>query len=190
MHCSSSGRLPEDGHIVWVATKVADVVSDPLKSLYGVLHSVVSWCVSVISAQESQSSQTVVNGDHEDVLIDQMIWTVSEAVSILSLERSSMDPDHHRQIAVQRLCVNVQGQAVLIDRGGEERGAGAGRSVFGGLSDSRPGRGVNRGTETQIAGWWGSVRDSLPAEVVAAYSAGEGLSLHLTSCGLNDWAVL
>lgn len=62
--------------------------------------------------------------------------------------------------------------------------------MLSGLSDSRPGRGVNRGTETQIAGRRGSVRDSLPAEVVAAYSAGEGLSLHLTGCGVDDWAVL
>lgn len=100
MHSSSSSRLSKDGHIVWVATKVANVVSDPLQSLNGVLHSVVSGCVSVVSAQESQSSQTVVNGDHEDVLIDQMIGTVSETVSILSLERSTMDPDHNRQIAV------------------------------------------------------------------------------------------
>lgn len=62
--------------------------------------------------------------------------------------------------------------------------------MLSGLSDSRPGRGVNRGTETQIAGRRGSVRDSLPAEVVAAYSAGEGLSLHLTGGGVDDGAVL
>lgn len=86
MDGSTTGRLAEDGHVVWVSAEVADVVADPLKRLDGVLHAVVSGRVRVVRAQEAQRSQTVVDADHEDVLVHQVIGTVRKAVAVLALE--------------------------------------------------------------------------------------------------------
>ena len=188
MDSGSTGRLSEDGHVVWVSSEVPDVVPHPLQSLDHVLQTVVSRGVRVLSAQEAQGSQAVVDGHHDHVLVHQMIGAVGECVSIATGEGSSVDPHHHGQIVVQGLRVDTQVETVLVHRGGQPGATGTGGAMFQCRTNTSPRGRIHWGTESEVTHRSGSVVDTLEAEIVAADATGEGLSLDL-AVGRLDYGI-
>ena len=108
MHCRSSSRLPKDGHVVWVSSKVQDIVPHPLQGQNHVLHGVVSGSESIASAQESQDSQAIVQGHKDNIFRHIEIRREVARVSTAPIEASSVDPDHHRSAPNDIGRVDVQ----------------------------------------------------------------------------------
>lgn len=137
-HRSTTSALSEDRHLVGVATEGCNVLSHPAQSLDHVLHSVVSLSGTVSGRHEAENSQSVVQGDEDDVVVDEEVGSVDKAVTVASCEAASVDPHHNCAISGETWSVHVQEQAVFTAASfqAEPSGARADVSVVLGITDA------------------------------------------------------
>lgn len=112
-HRDTSSALSEDRHLVGVATKGCDVLSNPAQSLDHVFHAVVSLRGAIASRHKAEHSQAVVQRDENDVVVDEEVGPVDPAVTVASCEAAAVDPHHNRAISGEAWGVNVEEQAVF-----------------------------------------------------------------------------
>ena len=73
-HAAGSGTLSEDGYVVGVATKLSDILLDPLQRLYLVQNAIVATnvmralCRQFRMGHKTKDAQAVVDGDEDDIL--------------------------------------------------------------------------------------------------------------------------
>ena len=110
--------LSEDGHLVRVSAKLLNVVLDPLEHRDLVQEPLVTSSSVVLSGQPSQRSQSVVEGDQDDILLQQVAWSKEEACSTTHDEGSTMEVDHDGSLlAVQLGGVDIEVETVLVSHG-------------------------------------------------------------------------
>lgn len=107
MDSSSARTLAENGYIIWVTPEGSDIGAYPFQGLDHVLHSVISGRIGVLRAQESQSTQSVVDSYQNNSFIDQVVGAVGPSISISTGEGSAMDPEHNRKVVSQSASVYV-----------------------------------------------------------------------------------
>lgn len=169
--------------MVGVAAEGRDVLSHPAQSLDHVLHSVVSLSGTVISRHKAENSQAVVQRDKDDVVVDKMVGSVDETVTVASCEAAAVDPHHDRAISGETRGVHVQEQAVFGTASFQAKPActRADVSVVLGITDARPSAVWNWIAESQVAYGGLGVWDSLEGEVVGLQNASRKLdSLELS----------
>mmetsp|Transcript_144499 Transcript_144499/g.402582 ORF Transcript_144499/g.402582 Transcript_144499/m.402582 type:complete len:656 (-) Transcript_144499:9-1976(-) len=121
-----AGRPPDDGHAPWVPAKVRDVALHPPQREGLVLRApvprgVVLGGAQVLAAQEAESAQAVVRGDHDHHVREHQLGGVLRRGVAAGAQcvATPVEPDEHRvegAAHAPRGRVDVQVQAVLRDR--------------------------------------------------------------------------
>jgi hypothetical protein len=78
--------LTANRHFVRVTAKDLDVVADPLEGEDLVFEACVAGSVFGASVEEAECAETVVDGDEDDVLRDEVVGAVEEGVAVAELE--------------------------------------------------------------------------------------------------------
>ena len=118
--------MTEDGHIVGVATKLGDILLDPLQGLDLVEDTIVARHLMRALGreggvnEEAEHTKTVVDGDEHHILgtplLTVELWLRAEALAIAT----AMNPQRHRQfLAHLTRCLrpHIQIEAVLAESG-------------------------------------------------------------------------
>ena len=188
MERSGSGRpagLSGHGDPVRIPAELGDVVLHPLAGLPHIVESVVAGGPAALGRQigmgeESQKSQTVVDGDDDRVLPPGKAGSVAHHLAAAARHHAAaVNPDEYRQLVLRgfRRGPYVQIQAVLlILRGSQKLGNamhvgghfrhlhhlldGCG-GILGGPAHAPPAAGILRAAEPQRADGRRGIRDSL-----------------------------
>ena len=93
----AASGLTVDGDEVGVAAKHDDVVMDPLEAHHLVPHPGIARDILRAQGQEAERSESVPDGDHNDVMREVVERSKLTAGSISSSISSSMDPEEDRK---------------------------------------------------------------------------------------------
>ena len=114
----SSGVLSEDGHLVGVAAELLDVLLHPLEHHDLVLDAKVAGGEAVPGGEEAEGPQAVVEGDEDDVVLQQVVGAEEVGGSSAHDESPAVDVDHDGALLlVQLRGVDVEEEAVLVSGG-------------------------------------------------------------------------
>ena len=185
----SSGRLPEERHVVGIAAEGGDVVSDPTECRSLIGQSIVAArsvsgvfeCKCAVR-EEPERAEAVVGGHDDGVLLAGKPLAVARGkVRGRCPKVTAMKPDHDRPSGRPRGgCPNVERQAVLAACGGRASALGADRRRHCRVQrDRRPRRSRLRGSPPKIADRRRRVRH---AKVAACSAAKKPLGSSVCCC--------
>ena len=94
MDADRAGGLPEYGHSVGIAAERGDVSGDPFKRHQLIFQSHVSGHQRIGQTEKSERTESIVEGDEDDVPLDEEIRCVRRPGA--RRETASVDENHHR----------------------------------------------------------------------------------------------
>src|SRR5690606_41987587 len=180
----TAGGFTEDGHVIRVAAETGDVVLDPAQGFL-LVHQpkVAAIMLKPRVGKEAQQTQTVVQGDDDDILVYQAGRVILTAAAAEN-ERAAMHPHHDRQVFTLGRGIDVELQTVLVTGSRSCGGAGLrtfGSEVFTQLLDAIELVSRLGWSKTQIAhrrlGIRDAAEDSLPVQLDTTELAGSGADL-------------
>ena len=153
-HAERPGRLPEDRHVLGIATKRRDVLLDPAKRGHLVHQAIVPGRPGLALGrkrrvrEQTELPKAVVHAHHDRVGLLRDEFAGSSAVGLDAFaegEAATMDPDHDRQVATCRGRVDVDVEAIFAGHEARNREAVEGRldaavRPLGGRKRFGPGR--------------------------------------------------
>lgn len=114
MHTCTSGTQTHQCDSPIITTKVFDIIVYPSECQWLILQPHVSRDNVILGAQKSKCTQSILHRDENNIVIDQICFTLVRARAVL--ESTAVNPKYHWQCGVDtsfRRHVNVKVQAVL-----------------------------------------------------------------------------
>ena len=90
----TSSAFTDDGDQIGITTKVLDVLVDPSQSFDLIENASIAGDFVRVQRQETEGTQTILNGHHDDILIQIFVASIKQVAS--SSERAAMNPEDDR----------------------------------------------------------------------------------------------
>ena len=186
----ATARLPEDRHIVWIAAKGRNVIMDPAKRLYLVMHPVVSTGPEFALRRKlrmreiSENIQSVVDRYKNDSALTYGVPIKFDLVAVPGLDSAAVHPHHDRKPFISGLggrpdiqvkTILAHGRRVISGRVeflavgcigvGKSGLLNTGHPPCVALANAGPWLRFNRQPPAQIAHWRRGIRDALEERI-------------------------